>query len=310
MVHSLRAVLIAGPTASGKSALALDLARAVDGEIVNADSMQVYRDLRVLSARPSRAEEAAVPHHLYGFVDGAVEYSVGAYVRAARSVLGEIAARGRPAIVVGGTGLYFRALTEGLVETPPIAVEIRAALAAEIAAGADPYALLEAEDPERAAQLPAADRPRILRALEVVRQTGRTLGAWQAEGESAAILPAGSWTGLFLNPPRAALIDAIDTRFAAMIGQGAIEEVQALAARALPANRGVMKAHGVPHLVRYLQGALPIEDAIVLGAGDTRRYAKRQVTWARRFMADWRWASDAAMAREALAQRLAGRRAG
>ena len=282
-------MLIAGPTASGKSALALSIAESIGGEVVNADSMQVYDGLAVLSARPSAAEMGQIPHHLYGFVPPGRAYSVGDYLRDAAAVLADIKARGRRAVIVGGTGLYFRALTEGLVETPNIAPELRGRIEAEAADGADMHGRLAMLDPEAAGRLNPADTPRILRALEVVEATGRTLAQWQAAGQGAPLLPPGSWTGIYLNPARETLVARIDARFRAMIEQGALDEVRGLATLGLPANRGIMKAHGVPHLLAHLQGALPLEEAILRGQQDTRRYAKRQVTWARKFMTGWDW---------------------
>jgi tRNA dimethylallyltransferase len=287
----LDALLIAGPTASGKSALAVQAAKVLRGEVVNADSMQVYSGLELLSARPTAAEMAGVPHHLYGFVPPERAYSVGDYLRDAAPVLADLKGRGKPAIIVGGTGLYFRALTEGLVETPAVPAEIRGRLEAEAAAGADMHRRLMAVDSAAAARLSPADTPRILRALEVIEATGEPLATWQARGQGTSLLAPGRWRGLFLNPDRAALFERIDARFVAMIAAGALDEVQALAARQLPANRGIMKAHGVPHLIAHLAGALPREQAIALGQQDTRRYAKRQVTWARKFMTGWTWLS-------------------
>jgi len=286
---TLHAVLIAGPTASGKSAFAISLAEKVNGAILNADSMQVYRDLRVLSARPTIEEEARVPHRLFGFVPAARAYSVGDYLRDAAAALAEVRGQGHLPIFVGGTGLYFRALTEGLVETPQIPPDVTRAVADLAASGANLHALLAREDAEAAARLGPADTPRLMRALEVVRATGRPLAAWQAAAQGAPLLAAGSWQGLFLAPPRATLVARIDARFVCMLAAGALDEVRALASLGLPANRGVMKAHGVPHLLAHLAGSLPLAEAIALGQQDTRRYAKRQLTWARRFMADWRW---------------------
>ena len=287
-------MLIAGPTASGKSALAIAVARALDGEVVNADSMQVYNGLSVLSARPTIAEMAGVPHHLFGVVDPRRAYSVGDYLRDAATVLADIRTRGRKAVIVGGTGLYFRALTEGLVETPPVSMEVRARLESEAWSGVALHARLAQVDPAAAARLSQADRARIVRALEVFETTGRTLAEWQATGQGTALLPAGRWKGLFLNRERPALFRRIDARFLAMMEDGALDEVRSLMALKLPPNRGIMKAHGVPHLMGFLAGDMSREAAVALGQGDTRRYAKRQVTWARKFMADWEWLDDPA----------------
>lgn len=282
-------MLIAGPTASGKSALAIEIAQAFDGEVVNADSMQVYSGLAILSARPDHAEMAGVPHHLFGCVAPGREYSVGDYLREVAPVLASIRRRGRKAVVVGGTGLYFRALTEGLVETPDVPAAIRSRLEAQAAAGEDMHALLARVDPHAAAGLPQADMARILRALEVFEATGKPLAEWRKQEQGAPLLAPGTWAGIFLNPERSELFARIDRRFLAMIEAGALDEVRALLDLGLPPNRGIMKAHGVPHLVAHLSGALSLEQAIERGQQDTRRYAKRQLTWARKFMAGWRW---------------------
>ena len=282
-------MLIAGPTASGKSALALRLAENADAVVVNADSMQVYDALPILSARPSAVEMAAAPHRLYGFVDPGRAYSVGDYLRDAGPLVAELRSAGRRIVIVGGTGLYFRALTEGLVETPETPPALRAALEAEAAAGGDMHARLARLDTEAAARLAAADLPRILRALEVIEGTGRTLAEWRAEAQGAPLLPPGSWRGVFLAPEREALVRRIDARFAAMIEAGALGEVRALMDLGLPPNRGVMKAHGAPHLAAHLRGEITLAEAIARGRQDTRRYAKRQMTWAKKFMAGWAW---------------------
>jgi tRNA dimethylallyltransferase len=272
-----QAVLIAGPTASGKSALALEIAAILNAEIINADSMQVYKDLQVLSARPTAAEEAQRSHHLYGFVESGEEFSVGTYLRAIAPVLEDLAARRTPAIIVGGTGLYFKALIEGLTETPPIPASIKA----EIAAIDDLHAALAACDPAMAQRLNPADKPRLQRALEVFEATGRSLRDWWQEGEATALLKPGSWRGLVLAPDRNALAVRINTRFDAMIAEGAMEEARRIKLLGLPRNRGIMKAHGMPHLLDHLDGLLSLKDAIELGKNDTRRYAKRQGTFFR-----------------------------
>lgn len=286
-VGACDAVLIAGPTASGKSAFALFVAEAVNGTIINADSMQVYRDLRVLSARPTAEDEARREHRLYGHVPATLEYSVGDYLRDAAIVLADVRSRGLVPVFVGGTGLYFRALTEGLVATPEISEDVRARVAALA-----PDALhdaLAAADPATAQRLHPADAPRLMRALEVFYETGQSLAHWQAGAQGEPLLAPGRWTGMFLAPERASLVERIDARFIAMMEQGALDEVRRLLALGLPVNRGVMKAHGVPHLARTLAGEIPLAEAIALGQGDTRRYAKRQITWARKFMAEWQW---------------------
>lgn len=273
-------VLILGPTASGKTALALALAKTLDGEIVNADSMQVYRDLRILTARPTPEEEAQSPHHLFGTVDGAQRFSVGQWQRAAVPVVEAIRARGRTAILVGGTGLYFKALTEGLAAIPEPPEALTAALRAKLSA-LGPQALhgmLALEDPAAAARLSAADGVRIVRALAVKAATGQSILAFQ-EARALPSLAAGEWVGVALTPPRGALYAAIDQRFEAMMRQGALEEVRALVGRGLDPTLPLMKAHGVPWLQASLRQEMALETATSLGKRDTRHYAKRQFTW-------------------------------
>jgi tRNA dimethylallyltransferase len=282
------ALLIAGPTASGKSALAIALAEATGGAVINADSMQLYSGLLILTARPSLDEETRVQHLLYGTVDPAIAFSVGDYLRAVTPVLAELQAAKRPAIVVGGTGLYFRALTEGLVETPEIAPEVVAEIDAMTLAGVDLRQHLAALDPITAARLKPADTGRLQRALAVAMGTDRPLSAWQAE-VAPPVLPPTSWQGVFIAPDRAALYGRINSRFDIMLQGGALDEVRAVRALNLPANRGIMKSHGMPHLMAHLEGRMALEEATRLGQQDTRNYAKRQFTWARKYMAGWRW---------------------
>ncbi|MFE1602230.1 tRNA (adenosine(37)-N6)-dimethylallyltransferase MiaA [Methylobacterium sp. ID0610] len=286
-----RAILIAGPTASGKSALALGLARARGGVVINADSMQVYRDLRVLTARPSLDEEDAAPHRLYGCVDGAVNYSVGHYLADAEAVLRECWACGRLPILVGGTGLYFKALLEGLSAIPAVSEAVRAAVraAAEGRTTADLHADLARRDPAGAARLSPGDRLRVLRALEVLAATGRPLAAHQGS-RRPGLLAGVECEKIFLAVDRAVLRARIDARFVAMMEAGALDEVRRLHARRLDPLLPVMRAHGVPGLIAHLDGTLTRDEAIARGQADTRRYAKRQVTWFRHQVgADWRW---------------------
>jgi tRNA dimethylallyltransferase len=291
-----RAVLIAGPTASGKSALALALAERIGGSIVNADSMQVYRDLGIITARPTLAEEARVPHRLYGHVDAATNYSVGQYLADAGAALDEVRRSGRVAIFVGGTGLYFKALTAGLAAVPPIPPNIRDSVRARLAEHGAPalYAELQRCDPSTAARLSPNDRTRVSRALEVVEATGRRLADWQTEGLPALIGPDAP--RVFIAPDRAALYARIDARFETMIAAGALEEVRQLAARRLDPLLPAMKAHGVPWLIRHLAGEIALEDAAHHAKLDTRHYAKRQFTWFRHQLGDWpRMAPEAAL---------------
>jgi tRNA dimethylallyltransferase len=281
-------VLIAGPTASGKSALALSLAQRLGGSVINADSMQVYRDLFILTARPGAAETEGVPHHLYGHVDAGVNFSAGRWVEDAVAAIAEVRASGRLPIVVGGTGLYFKALTEGLSDIPAVPEEVRAEVRAEAEAlgSADLHALLAARDPLTAARLQPNDRQRVLRALEVLAATGRPLAAWQALPRRPRLDP-GTTLGVFLSPDRAWLTARIDARFDAMLAAGALEEVAALKARRLDPLLPAMRAHGVPGLIAYLDGQITLEEARARGKADTRAYAKRQATWFRHQMAGW-----------------------
>ena len=284
------AVLIAGPTASGKSALALELAQEIGGVIINADSMQVYRDLRVLTARPTHEEEALVPHRLYGHVDAAVNFSAGSWVNDAAMVLAETGAQHRMAIFVGGSGLYFKALTRGLSAVPPIPVDIREGVRARLERdGVEAlHAELTRRDPATAERLKPRDRSRIARALEVVEATGRSLTDWHRDGLPPLLSP-GSFRALFLAPDRDALYARIDARFDAMLGAGALDEVAALAARQLDPLLPAMKAHGVPALIRHLRGEITREEAAETGRADTRHYAKRQFTWFRHQLPEFEW---------------------
>jgi tRNA dimethylallyltransferase len=279
--------LIAGPTASGKSALALRLAAATGGEIVNADSMQLYADLRVLTARPSPAEEAEAPHHLFGITDGADGWSVGRWARAVVDVLAEIAGRGRDAIVVGGTGLYFRALTVGLADIPPVVTQVRAQADADFdtMGEMDFRARLGAVDPAAAARIMPGDRQRLVRAWEVYAATETPLTDWQTSGSPA--LATGSWQAVALEPPREALYARCDARLARMAEAGALEEVARLAARNLDPALPLMKAVGFRELAAHLRGETTLAEAIAAAQQETRRYAKRQTTWMRGQMADW-----------------------
>ncbi|ABQ38015.1 tRNA delta(2)-isopentenylpyrophosphate transferase [Bradyrhizobium sp. BTAi1] len=252
--------------------------------------MQVYRDLRVLTARPSLAEEAAVPHRLYGCVDAAVNYSAGHYVRDAKEVLDEVRRGGGLPIFIGGTGLYFKALTRGLSAVPPVPDEVREAVRLRL--DRDGVEALHAElarrDAAAAARLNVRDRTRIARALEVIEATGRPLAEWHAE-TTPPLLPEGSYRALFIAPEREALYARIDARFDAMLADGALEEVARLAARGLDPLLPAMKAHGVPALIRHLRGEITREEAAMIGKADTRHYAKRQFTWFRHQLPEFDW---------------------
>jgi tRNA dimethylallyltransferase len=288
--HNSNAVLIAGPTASGKSVLALDLARRCGGIVINTDSMQVYRDLRVLTARPTTEEEALLPHRLYGHVDAAVNFSAGAWVADAQAALLEAREKNLVPIFVGGTGLYFKALTRGLSAVPPIPPHIRDGVRARLASdGVEAlHAELARRDPIAAERLKPRDRSRVARALEVVEATGRSLTDWHRDGLPPP-LPDGSYRALFLAPERDALYARIDARFAKMLKAGALEEVAALAARKLDPLLPAMKAHGVPPLIRYFKREITLEEASEIGRADTRHYAKRQFTWFRHQLPEFEW---------------------
>ena len=274
--------VIAGPTASGKSALALRLAEATGGVIVNADSMQLYRDLRILTARPSAAEEARVPHRLFGILDAAEPASVGRWLELAADAIAEASAAGRPAIVVGGTGLYLHALLHGLAPVPDIPEEVRAAARRRLAEGglSALRAGLAELDPVMAARLRPGDRQRILRAYEVVVATGRSLAAWQQMPPRRIALPERRF-GLALMPPRAALYERIERRLRDMIAHGALDELAALHRRGLPEDLPLMKAVTVPELLAYVSGCVDLDTALARAIVQTRRYAKRQITWLR-----------------------------
>jgi tRNA dimethylallyltransferase len=285
-----KAVLIAGPTASGKSALALALAEAHGRMIINTDSMQVYRDLRVITARPTPEEEVGAPHRLYGHVDAAVNFSAGAWVADAAKVLAEARANNRLPIFAGGSGLYFKALTRGLSAVPPIAPDVRERVRARLEQdGVEAlHALLMQRDPASAERLKPRDRTRIARALEVMEATGRSLTDWHRDG-LPPLLPPGTFTAVFLTPGRDQLYARIDTRFGAMLKAGALDEVAALASRKLDPLLPAMKAHGVPALIRHLAGEITLEEAAIIGRADTRHYAKRQFTWFRHQLPEFEW---------------------
>lgn len=287
---STKAVLIAGPTASGKSALALALAEVTGGVVINTDSMQVYRDLRVLTARPTPDEEARVPHRLYGYCDAAVNCSAGSWVADAATVLAETRAANRLPIFVGGSGLYFKALTRGLSAVPPVSPQVRDSVRARLERdGVEAlHAELSRRDPVSAEKLKPRDRTRIARALEVIEATGRPLHDWHREG-LPPLLPAAECVAVFLAPDRDELYARIDRRFTAMLGAGALDEVAALAARGLDPLLPAMKAHGVPALIRHLAGEITLEEAAAIGQMDTRRYAKRQFTWFRHQLPEFTW---------------------
>ena len=252
--------------------------------------MQVYRDLRIITARPTGADEALVPHRLYGHVDASVNFSAGAWVADASKALEETRAQGRLPIFIGGTGLYFKALTTGLSVVPPIPAEVRENVRARLDRnGVEAlHAELAARDPRAAERLNLRDRTRIARALEVIEATGRSLLDWHREGQPP-LLPKDSFRAVFLAPEREELYARIDARFEAMLGAGALREVERLAARQLDPLLPAMKAHGVPALIRHLRGELSLEEAAGIGRADTRHYAKRQFTWFRHQLPEFEW---------------------
>jgi tRNA dimethylallyltransferase len=288
--ETIKPVLIAGPTASGKSALALELAQTRDAVIINTDSMQVYRDLRVITARPTLEEEAHAPHRLYGHVDAAVNFSAGAWVADAALVLEEARTQNRLPIFIGGSGLYFKALTRGLSAVPPIAPDIREGVRARLERdGVEAlHAELAQRDPASGERLKPRDRARIARALEVIESTGRSLSDWHRDG-LPPLLPPGQFRALFLDPDRDTLYARIDARFEAMLAAGALEEVAQLATRKLDPLLPAMKAHGVPALLAHLAGEITREAATEIGRADTRHYAKRQFTWFRHQLPEFEW---------------------
>ncbi|TMJ18819.1 MAG: tRNA (adenosine(37)-N6)-dimethylallyltransferase MiaA [Alphaproteobacteria bacterium] len=278
--------LIAGPTASGKSSLALGLAERADGVVINADSAQVYRDLRIVSARPGPDEEARAPHRLYGHRDGADPCSAADWAAEAKAEIAAAHEAGRLPILAGGTGLYLRTLIEGIAPVPEIDPAIRKTVRA-LPAG-EAHEALQREDPEAASRIRRSDTTRAARALEVIRSTGRPLKAWQAEktggiGDSVALAP------LILLPPREWLSERCDARFEAIFGDEGVAEVRALLDRHLPPLAPVMRAIGVPEIAACLRGEATREQALAAGRIATRQYAKRQYTWFRRQPpADWR----------------------
>jgi tRNA dimethylallyltransferase len=284
-----RPILIAGPTASGKSGLALALAERLGGTVINADSMQVYRELRLLTARPSAGDEARAPHALYGFVSGGEAYSAARYAADAARAIAAAHAGGRVPIVVGGTGLYFMALLRGLSPIPAIDPEVRAywrARAEESPAG-ELHALLAARDPVTAARLMPTDRQRIVRALEVLESTGAPLVEWQSR-PGTPVLEERETTRILLLPDRERAAERIDARFDTMVAEGALGEVERLVALGLSWELPIMRALGVAPLAAHLRGEMQLEEAVAAAKADTRKYAKRQMTWLRRNMIAWK----------------------
>jgi len=279
-------ILIAGPTASGKSALAVALAKRYSGEVINADSMQVYSDLQIISARPLKTEMADIPHHLYGHIDGTVRYSTGAWLREAVPLMLEIMARGKVPILVGGTGLYFQSLIRGLANIPDVPSEVFEAEKNQLKQDGFEarYDYATQIDPVASARLQGRDPQRLIRILSVYKASGTPLSDWQAH--TKPIIPFGFWRGFILQPDRAALYERINQRFAKMIKQGGGKEVESLLARGLHPSLPVMKAIGISQAVRA-KGEWGSPDWIALCQRDTRRFAKRQGTFFRSFGEEW-----------------------
>jgi tRNA dimethylallyltransferase len=281
------AVLIAGPTASGKSALAIRLAREYGGAVINTDAMQVYRELRVLSARPDADEEAQAPHHLYGFVSAFEPYSVARWLEAAKDALDAVRAKGLVPIFAGGTGLYFAALLNGLSPIPEIHASIRVEARQRLAEiGKERFhAELAARDPIMGARLGSGDSQRLVRAWEVIEATGQSLAEWQALKGAPAL--TGDLSRYVLKPNRDWLVERIARRFHAMMERGALDEVRALKDGGLRPDLPAARALGVPQLLAHLEGGLSLGQAVEQAIAATRQYAKRQMTWFRHQMPDW-----------------------
>lgn len=287
-MNTPRAILIAGPTASGKSALALDLARTRGGVIVNADSMQIYRELAIITARPTPQDTDLAPHRLYGHVPARQAHSVGLWLDEVAVVIRQAHTDGLVPILVGGTGLYYKALTEGLSPVPGIPAEIRTRwrdVATQIGPG-ELHALLAARDAQMAARLAAADTQRIVRALEVLEATGRSLTWWQ-EQPGVPVLDPAACERIVVTLERDALNRRAERRFAQMIASGAIEEAERFDALGLDPALPAARAIGLRPLIAHVRGTLSREDACSAGLAETRAYIKRQLTWMRRFMSDW-----------------------
>ncbi len=298
-----QAVLIAGPTASGKSAVALALAERLGGVVINADSMQVYRDLCVLTARPTTSEMARAPHRLYGHVAAEAAYSTGQWLADLQALHADLARQGRLPLITGGTGLYFKVLLDGLSPIPEIPAAVRQYWRHEQAHQPAPqlHAILAQRDAETAQRLAPGDRQRIVRALEVLEATGVPLSQWQ-QRPGTPLFATDKVLKIYLSPDRGTLYQRCDARFDRMMAHGALDEVAALRARALPSSLPIMRALGVRPLMTYLDGKCSRADAITQAKTETRRYAKRQLTWARGQMASWHWL--AAENREDLTQQI------
>ena len=290
MAKKPTAVLITGPTASGKSALALRLAQTTKAFVINADAMQMYKELRILTARPSLAEEAVCPHRLYGSVAGHEPYHVARFLDEADAVLHEAKSAARVPVIVGGTGLYLHALGHGISAIPPIDPTVRRTLRRQAETQGIPalYAKLRTVDAPWALQIHPSDTQRILRGLEVALSTGRPLSAWHTES-SVSHLAAWNVVSVVLMPPRDDLYARCHTRFKTMLSHGACEEVAALCEKAYDPDLPVMKALGVRPLMEHIKGNKTLAQAIEETDQATRHYVRRQTTWFRKYMRDWLW---------------------
>jgi len=279
--------LIAGPTASGKSAFALGLAAQTGAQIINADAQQIYGDLPILTAAPSDQDLRAAPHHLFGVAAATEVWSVGHWLRASCAKIADIQAQGQPVILVGGTGLYFRALTKGLADIPAVSVSDRDQIEARYDAEGETAfrQVLAAQDRAAEARIEQGDRQRLIRALSVAETSGRSLSDWQADTVPA--LTGQDWTGVVLEPERALLYDRCDARLVSMSEAGVLEEVAALAARGLDAKLPALKAVGYRELAAHLRGETTLPKALEAAQRETRRYAKRQLTWFRNQTPGW-----------------------
>jgi tRNA dimethylallyltransferase len=288
MRDASKAILIAGPTASGKSALALAIAERVGGVVINADSMQVYRELRILSARPTAEDERRVPHRLYGFVPASEAYSAGRFARDAAAAIAAARSEGRRPIIVGGTGLYFKALLEGLSPIPRIDAAIRDHWRgeAERRGAAALHRNLAQRDAVMAARLAPTDTQRVVRALEVLEQTGRSLAEWQRE-RSPPVVEEAETVELLLTLDRSELHARADARFEQMMAEGALQEAKALAELGIDASLPAMRAIGVRPLIAALEGKCSLEEAAAAAKQETRHYVKRQETWFKNHMISW-----------------------
>lgn len=275
-------LIIAGPTASGKSGLALAVAEAFGGTVINADALQIYRELRILTARPTPSDLARAPHRLYGELSSDRSCSAGYWCDLALREIRTACAEERLPIVVGGTGLYLRALTQGLTAIPAVPDEVRDRISKHFdTVGPEAFHReLALRDPQAAARLASSDRQRLIRAMEVVDHTGRTQSDWH-DAAAGAPPPGLVFATVLIDPPRDGLYAVCDTRFSNMIGEGALDEVRSLAALGVAEDAAIMKAVGVPPLRRHLAGEISLDEAVRLGQRDTRRYAKRQSTWFR-----------------------------